>query len=224
MGVARHVAVATEPVRWVRRYHRQVPLGHCTNLGRFGGRGAKIPAPQEQRRDRGPFDFGHYDGQVEKVTERTWVGVYPDDLPERAIRSWVVRRDCGAVVMFLGTTRDDLVEAERVEALEYETYPDYIIKSLEEVCAESFHRWPETGRIAVCHRTGRVDCGDASVVVAVSSPHREAAYECARFALDATKASAPIWKQNVVSSGAVGFVQGVPARSPKDVASCPTTR
>jgi molybdopterin synthase catalytic subunit len=63
-------------------------------------------------------------------------------------------------------------------------------------------RWPTVGRVVLLHRTGRIGLGASSVVVVASAPHRPEAFEAARFAIDALKASVPIWKHEVWADGA----------------------
>ena len=69
------------------------------------------------------------------------------------------------------------------------------------MAAEARARWPVVGRIALLHRTGVVDVGDAAVVVAVSAPHRAEAFEAARFCIDTLKRSVPIWKRETWAGG-----------------------
>src|SRR5437763_16061551 len=95
-------------------------------------------------------------------------------------------RDCGAVVTFLGTVRD-LTDGRETVALDYEAYPGMAEKKLAEIEAETRARWP-VGEIALVHRLGRLDVGEASVAVAVSCPHRSQAVEACRHAIDPPKA------------------------------------
>jgi molybdopterin synthase catalytic subunit len=116
-------------------------------------------------------------------------------LPVEAANAWAGRPDCGAVVTFTGTVRDHADGVEGVTHLEYEAYDEQVVPRLEAIEAEIRVRWPEVGRVAVLHRVGRVDLGEPAVVVAVSAPHRDAAFAAARFAIDTAKATLPIWKR-----------------------------
>ncbi len=107
----------------------------------------------------------------------------------------------GAVVLFVGTTRDHN-QGRRVEHLEYEAYAAMAEKELERVATEARGRW-ELTRIAVVHRTGVVPVGRASVAIAVSAAHRAAAFEAARFTIDRLKEVVPIWKKEFFEGGAV---------------------
>lgn len=126
-----------------------------------------------------------------------WLGLTDSPVPVGAIYDWCVRPDCGAVVLFSGTVRDHAEHRTDVEYLEYEAYDEMVVPKLAEIAAETRARWPETGRIALVHRVGRLELGESSVVTAVSAPHRPHAFTAARFAIDAVKVSVPVWKREV---------------------------
>jgi molybdopterin synthase catalytic subunit len=88
-----------------------------------------------------------------------------------------------------------------VHRLEYEAYEEPARRRLEALADEIRVRWPDVGRVALLHRTGVVDLGDAAVVVAVSSPHRTEAFEAARYGIDELKRTAPIWKREAWAGG-----------------------
>ncbi|MEW6270471.1 MAG: molybdenum cofactor biosynthesis protein MoaE [Thermodesulfobacteriota bacterium] len=107
----------------------------------------------------------------------------------------------GAVVLFIGTTRDNN-EGRQVERLEYEAYADMAEKEIAKIAAAARERWP-IAKIAVVHRTGVVPIGMASVVIAVSSAHRGDAFAAARYTIDRLKEVVPIWKKEFFEGGAV---------------------
>lgn len=125
----------------------------------------------------------------------TWLGLSPDPLPASRVAEWVVMPECGAVVQFSGTARDHSLDRPGVDLLEYEAYTEVVAPRLDAIAAEMRRRWNDLVRIALLHRLGAVAVGDPAVVVAVSSPHREAAFEAARFAIDTLKTTVPIWKR-----------------------------
>ncbi|MGD9996546.1 MAG: molybdenum cofactor biosynthesis protein MoaE [Ilumatobacteraceae bacterium] len=137
--------------------------------------------------------------QPTDASSDTWVGLTSDELPIAAAYEWCVLPNCGAVVLFSGVVRDHAIDDEGVlrtdvQHLVYEAYEAQAIASFEKIAGEVRVRWPDTGRIVLLHRTGRLDLGESSVVAVVGAPHRAEAFEAARYAIDALKASAPIWK------------------------------
>lgn len=103
----------------------------------------------------------------------------------------------GAVVTFTGVVRDNAHERS-VQHLEYEAYDEMAARTLAEIGAEASARWPGA-RVAMAHRTGRMEIGEASVIIAVSSPHRAEAFAACRFAIERIKAVLPIWKKEFAS-------------------------
>ena len=123
------------------------------------------------------------------------------------------RPDCGAVATFVGTTRVDKSSGASVEYLEYEAYRPMADRKLEEIGAEIRDRW-EVGHVAIVHRLGRVDPGEASVAIVVASPRRRPAFEASRYAIERIKEVVPIWKREVWSDGYVWVGSQVGTRSP----------
>jgi len=130
-----------------------------------------------------------------------WLGLTEAELPIAAAYEWAVRPDCGAVVMFSGTTRDHAEGRNDVVHLTYEAYAEQVEPKFGEIVDELRRRWPATGRVVLLHRVGRVDIGSSSVLVVVSSPHRPDAFQAGRFGIDAIKEVAPIWKHEVWADG-----------------------
>ena len=134
------------------------------------------------------------------------MGLTDQVLPVGAVYEWCLQPQCGAVVLFSGIVRDHAVDERGalragVSHLTYEAYDEQVVPAFVAIEAELRTRWPETGRVALLHRTGRLELTESSVVVAVSAPHRGEAFEAGRFAIDALKASAPIWKHEVWAGG-----------------------
>ena len=128
----------------------------------------------------------------------------------------------GAVVGFLGVTRRSpgtpapgqeaaaaAHQGREVTSLEYEALPELALKVMAEIADEIEARFG-VQRLAIVHRTGEVPLGEASVAIVACSPHRDAAFEAARYAIDETKGRAPIWKAERFSDGKVWI--GEPAR------------
>lgn len=130
-----------------------------------------------------------------------WTAISADPLPVGAATEWVGRPDCGAIALFCGTARDHAEGRAGVSSLTYEAYESQAVPRLDAVVADVRARWPEVGRIALLHRTGTLEVGDTAVVVAVSTPHRAEAFAAARHAIDAVKATVPIWKKERWADG-----------------------
>lgn len=115
----------------------------------------------------------------------------------------------GAVCLFIGVVRNENA-GRRVLALEYEAYEEMALPLMEQIAAETrrLHRLSE---IRLVHRLGRLEIGEASVVVAVSSPHRKDAFAACRHAIDALKARVPIWKKETYEDGS-SWLEGPPPR------------
>ncbi len=110
-----------------------------------------------------------------------------------AVLSRVQTPQAGAVVLFLGTTRE-MTKGRRTVALDYECYPAMADRKLRELETQARHQWPLVECLIV-HRLGHLELGEASVAIAVSSVHREAGFAAAKWLIDTIKQVVPIWKQ-----------------------------
>ncbi len=115
------------------------------------------------------------------------------------VRHAVQRPEAGAVVVFEGATRNHH-KGREVVRLEYEAYASMAESEMADIGRRAKRRWPEV-RVAIQHRVGVVAIGETSVAIAVSAPHRGAAYEASRFAIDELKCRVPIWKREVYADG-----------------------
>ncbi len=119
-----------------------------------------------------------------------------------------VRKDeSGAVALFLGVVRDNS-RGRRVLYLEYDAYPEMATRVMRRIAAEALERWPLTD-VAMQHRTGRLEIGETSLLIAVSSPHRKEAFEACHHLVDRFKETVPIWKKEVWEGGEV-WIEGEP--------------
>jgi molybdopterin synthase catalytic subunit len=110
----------------------------------------------------------------------------------------------GAVVLFLGTTRQFTAERE-TSCLDYECYESMAMAKMQELEQEARRRWPLVA-CSIVHRLGRLELGEASVAVAVSSPHRQAAFEAGQWLIDTLKEVVPIWKREHWADGTSQWV------------------
>jgi len=114
----------------------------------------------------------------------------------------------GAVTTFVGLVRDHNA-GRRVLWLDYEAYAPLAVKAFERIADEAAASWPHA-RLAIHHRIGRLDVGDASVVIAAASPHRAEAFAACRYAIERIKQIAPIWKHEHFEGGEV-WIEGATA-------------
>jgi molybdopterin synthase catalytic subunit len=137
-----------------------------------------------------------------------------------------VRADSdGAIVIFDGCVRDNS-HGRRTLYLDYEAYESMAIEKLNEIAAD-IHTKFSIDRVAIAHRLGRLAIGETSVFIAVSAPHRAAAFDACRFAIDTLKRTVPIWKKEYFADGAVwadGELPPPPADSAASGAAASATR
>jgi molybdopterin synthase catalytic subunit len=110
----------------------------------------------------------------------------------------------GAVVLFLGTVRE-MTNGRQTTALDYEAFPEMASAKFEELIREARQKWPIVNA-AIVHRLGRLELGDVSVAVAVSTPHRQQAFEAGKFLIDRLKEVVPIWKKENWADGTTEWV------------------
>jgi molybdopterin synthase catalytic subunit len=105
----------------------------------------------------------------------------------------------GAVVTFLGLVRNHNA-GRRVRYLEYDAYEPLALRVFGQIAGEAGQRWPGV-RLALHHRLGRLEVGEASVAIAAAAPHRAEAYAACRYAIERVKQIAPIWKHEFFEGG-----------------------
>ena len=115
------------------------------------------------------------------------------------------RHDSGAIVTFVGKVRD-FNQGEQVKGLSLEHYPGMTEKALVDIVNQARARWP-LQECTLIHRIGDLLLGDQIVLVAVSSAHREAAFEACHFIMDFLKTRAPFWKKELTAEGIQRWVE-----------------
>ena len=129
-----------------------------------------------------------------------------DDVARR-----VTRPTCGAVTTFAGTVRGETATDEgprETDFLIYEAYTEMAERTLAQIGEEIKQKWPKVEAVSILHRTGRLEIGEPSVVIAVATPHRgDGCFEACRYAIERLKAVVPIWKQENWSDGSL-WIEG----------------
>ena len=143
------------------------------------------------------------------------VAVTSEPLDSNALAALVDANGDGAVVTFAGLVRDHN-QGRQVQFLEYEAYEPLAIRALQRIVDEARELWPGA-RIAVHHRLGRLEIGEASVVIAAASAHRADAFAACRYTTERVKQIVPIWKREHFNGGDV-WLEGATA-DPDDQAA-----
>jgi molybdopterin synthase catalytic subunit/molybdopterin converting factor small subunit len=128
---------------------------------------------------------------------RCWLSDRP--LDSAAVSARVEGPGMGGIVVFVGAVRDR-ARGREIRHLEYEAYPGMAEREMERIADEAAGRW-QGARVAIAHRTGRLEIGDVAVVVAAAAPHRAEAFAACRYAIDTLKERVPIWKKEFATDG-----------------------
>lgn len=220
-------AGATIEDAWAALVERYPVLAPGRSAMRFA-RNGEYAEPHESLGDGDELAFippvsgGAADGEAEPPPTRRILEIrdapFADDIVAELTSRLAVPAD-GAIVAFLGVTRESPgtpapgQEAEaarhtgrRVDSLEYEAHESMAVRVLTRIADEIAERFG-VERLAIVHRTGEVPLGQASIAVVACSPHRDAAFLAAKYAIDETKARAPIWKAERFADGHVWIGQ-----------------
>ncbi len=122
-----------------------------------------------------------------------------EPLDRNALIAAVSHPSVGGIVVFEGVVRDNARD-KQIRYLEYDVYPEMAIQQIRTIVAEAEGRW-EVERVAVAHRIGRIEIGEASVLIVVATPHRVEAFDACRYIIDTLKTTVPIWKKEVATDG-----------------------
>jgi molybdopterin synthase catalytic subunit len=141
-----------------------------------------------------------------------WIALTSDVIVVEPALEWATTPRAGAVVTFSGVVRDHADGREGVRAMTYEAYEEPAQRAMQDIAAEVRRQWPDVERCALLHRTGELELSATSVLVVVSSPHRQAAFDAALFAINTLKESVPIWKQEHWAGGTDWAVEQHPIR------------
>jgi molybdopterin synthase catalytic subunit len=151
-----------------------------------------------------PVSGGTEANLMEQATEKLFeITHHPLSLDDVARR--VSRPDCGAIATFAGVVRGETATDEGprgTDFLHYEAYAEMAEAMLAQIGQETQTQWPKVRAVSILHRVGRLEIGEPSVVIAVTTPHRgDGCFEACRYAIERLKAVAPIWKQENWSDG-----------------------
>jgi len=132
---------------------------------------------------------------------RTQIKILESPLSVDACYQYVTAPDCGGINVFVGTVRDS-TKGKKVVSLDFEAYVPMAISEMEKIARTMQNQW-KVQRICMHHRVGLLDIGEIAVIIAVAAPHRGAAFDACRFAIDTLKETVPIWKKEIFEDGEV---------------------
>jgi molybdopterin synthase catalytic subunit len=123
-----------------------------------------------------------------------------------AVVNWVADGDAGGITAFVGATRREMGDGGKaLAALDYEAYEEMAVGQMRKLAARARQQWP-IRKLAIVHRKGRVEVAAPSVVIAVSTPHRDQAFAACRFLIDALKAELAVWKKEIWTDGSASWM------------------
>ncbi len=122
-----------------------------------------------------------------------------EPLDRSALIAAVADAGVGGIAIFEGVVRDN-ARGKQIRYLEYDVYLEMAEQQIREIIAEAERRWG-VEHVAVAHRFGRLEIGEASVIIVVGTPHRAEAFEACRYIIDTLKTTVPIWKKEVATNG-----------------------
>ena len=133
------------------------------------------------------------------MTTEPVIQITREPLDRNALIATVSSPDCGGIVVFEGVVRNN-ARGKQVRYLEYEVYEEMARTQIQTIVQEAQKRWG-IEHIAIEHRSGRLEIGEASVLIVVASPHRAEAFDACRYILDTLKTTVTIWKKEVTTTG-----------------------
>ena len=140
------------------------------------------------------------------MAERILIRVAAESVDPQGALAFVADAAAGGTCLFLGTVRDHS-DAGGVTGLDYEAWDELAERRLREIAGEMTSKW-DVGKVALLHRTGRLEIGEVSVAVACSAPHRADAFEACRHGIERIKQDVPIWKKESLTTGDAQWVMG----------------
>jgi molybdopterin synthase catalytic subunit len=132
-------------------------------------------------------------------SENTFFKITTRKIRVQSIIGKVLGTESGASVVFIGTVRR-LSRGREIKNLEYEAYEEMALREFSKIADDVKEKWDVT-RVVIAHRIGKLELGEVTLVIAVSAPHRDDAYQASRHIIEELKKTVPIWKKEVWDSG-----------------------
>ncbi len=135
--------------------------------------------------------------------------IQEEEIKPDALHCAVLSNSDGAVTTFAGVVRDN-TKGRGTSYLVYDAYKSMAEKKMREIGEEIKTRW-DVHCVGILHRIGRMEIGEISVLIAISSPHRKASLEACHYAIDRLKETVPIWKKEMWTDGGEAWIEGDPS-------------
>jgi molybdopterin synthase catalytic subunit len=142
--------------------------------------------------------------EVQEKMTSPWIQLIEEPIDTAAIIQSVATDEAGAALIFLGTTRKR-TDGRETASLDYSTYRPMALSEMKKLAVEATAKWPLI-KVAISHRVGHLEVGEASVVIAVSAPHRKEAFAAGEWLIDTLKEQVPIWKKENWADGQCDWV------------------
>ena len=178
---------------------RSLPFVAIAVNQQYAGPGTKLNADDEVAL-LPPVSGGAADDTPD-TTARRYARMVREAIQTQATVHELKRGEDGAVLAFEGVVRNQ-TRGRKTMYLEYEAYEEMALAQLEKLAADALERF-QVRDVAIVHRLGRLEIGETSVLIAVASAHRAAAFEACRWLIDTLKRTVPIWKKEFFEDGAV---------------------
>ena len=136
-----------------------------------------------------------------KMKERISIHITSEKLNLQDCYDFVQDQECGGIALFVGTVRNT-TQNKTVKKLDFSAYEPMAIKELKKIALHAVEKF-NVAKIVIHHAVGNLKIGDVPVIIAVSSAHREAAFEACQYAIDTLKETVPIWKKEFFEDGEV---------------------
>ena len=139
--------------------------------------------------------------KIGAMEETIWIQISEAPLDLQECYSFVQSGTCGGIAVFVGTVRK-LTQGREVKKLEFSAYEPMALKEMRKIASQAMERF-QVERMAVHHALGSLGLGEVPVIIAAAAPHREAAFDACRYAIDTLKKTVPIWKKEFFDDGQV---------------------
>jgi len=136
-----------------------------------------------------------------ELQEKIQVLLTENPLEASNVEQFVQNDECGGIVSFIGTVRNS-TKQRTVLKLEFEAYEPMAVKEMTKIAKAILEKWP-VKKVAIHHRLGSLEIGEAAVIIAVSCPHRKNAFLACQYAIDTLKETVPIWKKEIFEDGEI---------------------